>query len=80
VTDAVRKFDRMSTGTLAVTDVVSALRDLGISLEPQKMKAELDGMERIQGDSSRVTVNALQVCLSVYLSIYLSIYIGIRVL
>ncbi len=76
VTDTVRKYDRMSTGTLAVTDVVSALRDLGISLEPQKMKSELDGMERIQGDSSRVSVNVLQVCLALYIYIYLSIYLS----
>lgn len=63
MTEAARKYDKMATGTLAVADVVPVLKDLGISVSSEKLASDLAGMERVPGDSSRVSVNALQVCI-----------------
>jgi hypothetical protein len=55
-----KKYDKTAMGGLAVSDVVSALKDLDISLEPSAQAAILAKLERLPEDETKVSVNTLQ--------------------
>ncbi len=60
VIEVSKKYDKTAMGGLAVSDVVSALKDLDIILEPSAQAAVLAKLERLPEDTTKVSVNTLQ--------------------